>query len=231
MQRILTTLVAMLAVCTTAVANVIQQQERTLEAFNSIASYGSFQITVTFGNEHSVSLSGKAEDLADVETVVKNNALAIRFKNITKKGGHGKVAVQVSMATLKNIALYGSGYIKAGAVSSSTELNIGIYGSGLVQLDNLAVNEVNVSIAGSGDVMLQGATEELNVQVNGSGKLDAKQLACSEVNIAMNGSGNVTVQANKELNASINGSGKVRYTGTTTSVNVSGSKKAQVVRI
>ena len=92
--------------------------------------------------------------------------------------------------------------------------------------DNVARNpnkidaaSLEISIAGSGDVKVNGRTENLEANVAGSGDISALNLKANNVNASIAGSGDVSVYCNgRDLKASIVGSGDLRYKGKAKSV-------------
>ena len=81
------------------------------------------------------------------------------------------------------------------------------------------------TIAGSGDIELNGSTTDLNTKIAGSGDFDGKSLRSTNVNAKISGSGSANLVCNGELIARISGSGDVKYSGKPTNkdTKVSGS--------
>jgi hypothetical protein len=102
----------------------------------------------------------------------------------------------------------GSGDVAAAAVKGGLDIDIAGSGSTLVSSIN---GPLEIDVAGSGDVMIGGGrAANMNVSIAGSGDVDFRGVA-GNVRARIAGSGNVHVNEVKgEISRSIMGSGKVR---------------------
>ncbi len=84
-----------------------------------------------------------------------------------------------------------------------------LLGTGNVQLSGLSQPDVEVSIAGSGDLHADGKTDNLKVDVRGSGDLKLGDLAAKNVDVDIKGSGKAEVAPQDSLNVDLAGSGTI----------------------
>lgn len=84
-----------------------------------------------------------------------------------------------------------------------------LLGTGNVQLSGLSQPDVEVSIAGSGDLQADGKTDNLKVDVRGSGDLKLGDLAAKNVDVDIKGSGKAEVAPQDSLNVDLAGSGTI----------------------
>jgi hypothetical protein len=131
-------------------------------------------------------------DLLDIK--VDGKELGIAKKKNTPRWGDKKVEVYVSMPSFSNLSIAGSGDI--------------IFDE---RFDNQG--DVDVSIAGNGDIMLQGSCKMLNISIAGSGDVKAADFQSAKCDISIAGNGDVQVGESNALNISIAGSGDVQYKG------------------
>ena len=160
----------------------------------------------------------RAEDAVQplIETVVVDGAfgrtLDIRVKAGAKLPWPAKVRVVVDVASLRGLAIAGSGDV-SGSGLKLERLEIRIGGSGDVRLNDLQAGQLELNIAGSGDIALSGRTDRLTASIAGSGDIDASALDAQDVSLRIAGSGDAQVRAATTLDVTIAGSGEVTYAG------------------
>ena len=89
-----------------------------------------------------------------------------------------------------NISVSGSGDVEAESLCAPI---ITIAGSGSVKVNEVTGDEMNVIIAGSGDVECGGEVDTLKLKVNGSGEFDAPELIVGEAHISVSGNGDIVI--------------------------------------
>lgn len=103
--------------------------------------------------------------------------------------GSGSVKVG-EVAFGSNISISGSGDIQADLLCAPL---INIAGSGSVRASEVKGDEMNVGIAGSGDVECGGEVDTLKLKVNGSGEFDAPKFTVGEAHITVAGNGDIVI--------------------------------------
>ena len=84
-------------------------------------------------------------------------------------------------------------------------------GSGTLILDDLDQQELDIAIAGSGDVRATGRADEVELNIAGSGDADLGSLAVRRLELRIAGSGDAEVAPRETADISIAGSGDVRF--------------------
>ena len=183
--------------------NVVSEN-RPVSGFTSIALRGSANVYVVFGETESVSVKTDDNILPLIETSVRNSQLIISTKNNTSFTSTDPVRVDVTMKSLDNINLSGSGIINV------PELNGDV---------------LQVDLPGSGNINVAGQVNQANINLGGSGIISCSGLKAKSVTVNLSGSGNITVYASESLDASLSGSGNIQYGGNPANVskNVTGS--------
>jgi hypothetical protein len=75
----------------------------------------------------------------------------------------------------------------------TAELNeIKLSGSGLMQAEDIATGDMEISISGSGDIFFSGSALNVTTSIPGSGSMDLG-LTCTELNADISGSGNMEI--------------------------------------
>jgi hypothetical protein len=92
--------------------------------------------------------------------------------------------------------------------------------------------ELEASLAGSGEITLEGRCSDLRARGQGSGNINAKRLIADNASVSTAGSGDISVFTSGRLDASVAGSGNVIYTGdpANVSTSVAGSGEVRAVR-
>ncbi|MEO8568469.1 MAG: head GIN domain-containing protein [Ginsengibacter sp.] len=194
-----------------------QMKKETREAGNytALASQGSMDVTIAYGNSNSIVVEADENLLPYIETSVENGKLTIKSKKGVNLKSSSKMLVHVSMTKINSLQQSGSGNIDgSGAFTSDGKTDIGVSGSGNLKLDFDSFKDLDLSVSGSGNVDLKsGNTNNLSVKVSGSGNIDCSTVSSKDVDAKISGSGNIKVYASNSIDAKISGSGNVFYKG------------------
>lgn len=199
---------------------------RTTSDYDGIKCAGSLDYVLVAGTEGKITLEGEENLLQYIITEVKNNELIIKTeKNVYLKPSNNKtIKIIIPFKDISSVALSGSGDLWNEDVINSTNLEIALAGSGDVILDIRASNTEG-KVAGSGDLTLKGSTNKLEAKVAGSGDFHGFGLQSNHTEVAVAGSGDAKVVSNESLVARVAGSGDIEYRGNpkTEDTKVSGS--------
>ncbi|HMQ48029.1 MAG TPA: head GIN domain-containing protein [Saprospiraceae bacterium] len=158
-----------------------------------------------------VEVEGSERDIQQLSTAVKDGKWTIKFKEKNRR--HDKMDIYISLPELEAASISGSGNVTSqGTFSGLDDVNLSISGSGNMALE-MHAKAVKASISGSGNIELSGSADDLNISISGSG--DTKCASCNtkNCNISIAGSGSCWVDASQSLNVRIAGSGDVYYKG------------------
>lgn len=78
---------------------------------------------------------------------------------------------------------------------------------------DLRANRLEVSNAGTGDVILRGTANALSIDNRGTGSVQAQALRSENAKIDSRGTGDVKLQVHGELDIKLSGTGDVIYEG------------------
>ena len=195
-------------------------QTRDVSGFNAVASAGSFDVHIKLDGTESVKVDADANIINDIETVVENNTLKIKFKDHSHHNNIHKAEVYVSAKALNALTNSGSGSIKVDGMITADNFKVVLSGSGSV---NTAVksNGLHAVISGSGSIKLNGSAGDADIVISGSGEVEGKDLKTEAAKVVITGSGNVYLVAEKSVTAHITGSGNVTYSGNASVINPS----------
>lgn len=190
----------------------IISENRNLSDYDKIGVAGSFDVKLVKGKEGAISINADENLMEYIETEVVNGHLKIQPKKGYQLKSTKKMVITVSYETIDAISLAGSGNVSSVDVLNATDLNLNLAGSGEI---NLPVSTKNLTshIAGSGNIKLSGNADVLRCEIAGSGNLEGDDLKATATHINIAGSGNVKIHVASEIHAKIVGSGDVIYTG------------------
>lgn len=86
---------------------------------------------------------------------------------------------------------------------------LSIQGSSGVRLVDLRQRELDVRIAGSGDIEASGRVNLLMVAIAGAGSVDTSELSADEARLTLAGSGNITALVHADVSAEVAGVGDI----------------------
>lgn len=187
---------------------------RTTPDYNGISCAGDFDYILVSGTEGKITIEGEENLLEYIITEVKNGKLIVKTeKNINlSPSGNKTIKVTIPFKDIENISLAGSGDLMNKDTVTANDLKVSLAGSGDVVL-TVETNTVNGSLAGSGDLTLKGNTNNLEVSIAGSGDIHAFDLQSNNTQVSIAGSGDARVVSNESLKARVSGSGDIEYKG------------------
>ncbi|MFK7782272.1 head GIN domain-containing protein [Psychroserpens sp.] len=187
---------------------------RSTSDYDGIKCAGSFDYILVAGTEGKITIEGEENLLDYVVTEVKDNQLVVKTrKNVYLKPSNNKtIKITIPFKDIDNVSLSGSGDLWNEDVIKANDLDVALAGSGDVVLDIRATNTEG-RIAGSGDLTLKGSTNKLEAKVAGSGDFHGFDLQSNHTVVAVAGSGDAEVVCNESLKARVAGSGDIEYRG------------------
>ncbi len=192
--------------------NVVTKTVNTQD-YDAVKVVGSMDVHLEKGTEGTITVKTD-ENLHEylVIEVKENNALVIRTKKHTnlrtKKGIH----ITVPFRDISKLSLVGSGDIDSKDTIDGDELEVSVTGSGDIVLD-VEANLIDAKITGSGDMELTGSTKDVEVKVSGSGDFKGSSLTSQNAQAYVSGSGDIRIAVKNSIKGRVNGSGDIRYSG------------------
>jgi hypothetical protein len=186
----------------------LKTENRTVAPFTAIELESPAVVVIDRTGTQGVSVTTDDNLLAFFTSDVKDGTL--RLGTVTDKSFQASSAMyRITVSDLRSIAVRGSGDVTAN------------------HLDGPALA---ISIAGSGDVHVDGSVGELTLTIRGSGDIDAARLEAKRAKVDLSGSGDATVNASDTLDVRMSGSGDLHYLGSpkvTKDIHGSGSISAK----
>jgi hypothetical protein len=181
-------------------------------------------VTVRKGSTQAITVTGPQNfiDLLDID--VDGEVWQIKDDGCTC--GRKKLKIDITLTDFSYASIAGSGDVKSdSAMTGLSDVELNIAGSGDMALD-LEASTLATRITGSGDMNIDGSVPVASHDISGSGQILASDLLTEDTDCEISGSGEIRVNASTTLAARISGSGDIYYKGTpaiTTRITGSGS--------
>ena len=185
----------------------IVKKKLNVDNFNSLGLGINATVYLTQGSSHSVEIEAQQNIIDNLDLEVENGSWNIKGKKRIKD--YKAVVIHITMPTVKALSIGGAGKF----IGKSDFKNL---------------EDLKVSIGGSGEVSLAGSATTTSISIAGSGKVDVRQLGTSSSKVSIAGSGDAFVDVKDKLTVSIAGSGSVFYNGKpSVKTSVAGSGKVE----
>ena len=182
-----------------------------LKTIKGITQSTSGQVIITQGNTQSVEVTGQANIIEQLNRNVVNGHWNIKFDGRVRN--MKELTVRITVRDLNAVRVSGSGSIHAkNMFKDLDEVEVSVSGSGRIDLP-LEANDVSCRISGSGDIKLEGQGRSQSIRISGSGDVHNKNFEVENTDIRISGSGDVRVFATENLDISVSGSGDVYFRG------------------
>ena len=192
----------------------VTTETRNTGDYDGVKCAGSMDYVLVAGTEGKITIEAESNLMEYIVTEIKNNNLIVKVKKgyDLKPSFNKTLKVTIPFKDISSVSLAGSGDVWNEDKIKSNSLDISLAGSGDMVLD-VDANSVEGSLAGSGDMTLKGNTNDLTVKLAGSGDIDAFGLQANHTKASVAGSGDISVVSNKSLYARVSGSGDIEYKG------------------
>lgn len=151
-------------------------------------------------------------------TRLKFQSNSRKLKNLSSIGSGNFTVNSPLNATRLNISLVGSGNMKFDKLLTCSKADFNMSGSGNLYINNIKVETLKCSVAGSGSIQVKGEADRASYSLAASGDIKAFGCKSQKVECSVVGSGSVNVYATEQLDASVVGSGNIHYKGDPSSV-------------
>jgi Putative auto-transporter adhesin, head GIN domain len=171
--------------------NVVSE-ERDVSGFTGISLVGIGEVTITQGEQETLTVETDDNLLPLLETTVQDGLLVLTTKDGVEVKPSSEIRFLVTVTSLDRLESSGAGNIE---------------GSGLT-LDALSVD-----ISGAGNVTLSGTANSVSATLSGVGVLQSCTLQAGTVSLDLSGAGNAVIAATDSLSVNISGVGNASYLG------------------
>jgi hypothetical protein len=183
-------------------------QKRDITAFTKIDASGAAPIAYENSTTPSLTIEGDAEEIKQIETVVKNGTLFIK----TKGNFHHPFKIKLSGNNLNAINLSGASSFVTASPIKADAFTIRASGASSIKMP-LTAKSVHTDIDGASSIQLSGSTQELVADVSGASTLKAGDLKSAVASVTASGASSAKIYASEKLSTNTSGASSVKYDG------------------
>jgi hypothetical protein len=196
----------------------VATQDRPVDSFHAIQLSGDITANIVKGSKPALKLEGERDDLANLESVVKDGSLILRPKARLGKGNWSskKIVANITVTELYSLEVSGGCVVSSDIFGGSKQCTIDISGGVELNLNNVACTALNVDASGGAELKATGQADSLLVDASGGVTLKLGTLNVKDAKI--DASGGVTGKLAVSDSIAIDVSGGV-------SLNVKGKPK------
>lgn len=192
----------------------VTTETREVGDYDEIKCGGSMDFILVAGDEGTIKIEGESNLLEYIVTEVKGDKLVVKVENgVNLKPSWNKgIKITIPFRDVSAVSLAGSGDLYTKDTIKANDFDVSLAGSGDVIVD-VEATSVEASIAGSGDLTVKGNTNNLEAKVAGSGDFHGFDLESNNTVVSVAGSGDAEVVCRESLKARVAGSGDIEYKG------------------
>ncbi|MGV6832310.1 MAG: head GIN domain-containing protein, partial [bacterium] len=148
----------------------VTTETREVGDYDEIKCGGSMDFILVAGDEGTIKIEGESNLLEYIVTEVKGDKLVVKVENgVNLKPSWNKgIKITIPFRDVSAVSLAGSGDLYTKDTIKANDFDVSLAGSGDVIVD-VEATSVEASIAGSGDLTVKGNTNNLEAKVAGSG--------------------------------------------------------------
>lgn len=231
MKKLLILSLIWLTVTACSAQNKGPQTTRTLKVadFTKLSMGSAFKINVDQGSSFRVTVSGREDDLEDLEYSVSRGTLKLGYKNTKWNRNREGVRVEVTMPALDGVDFSGATTAKVQGFRGGRGMDIDVSGASKVEMD-FSADKVTVDLSGASRLTLMGKAERLEGEMSGASTFDGKDFPVKEANLEASGASSASVVASNALQADASGASRIRYSGSVSQVRSSTSGASSISR-
>jgi hypothetical protein len=170
----------------------VTSESREVSGFKEVELKGVGNLSIRQADNESLTVEAEEDVLPKIRTKVEDNRLIIGSEPNTPISTTEPINYKLTVTDLNALEVSGSGDVEA---------------------EGISINDLAVTISGTGDVEIIGKADSQDVKISGSGDYEAGDLKSKEAKIDVGGSGSAIVNVSDALDAEVSGSGSVEYLG------------------
>ena len=187
-----------------------------ITSFTKVRVDGPFDVALKTGIAPYARASGSPAALDRVAIDVRGDTLVVHSSLDSWGGYPGKAVgpVEISLGThdLTDAWLNGSGSLSIDRVKGLT-FGISIQGSGIADIGEADVDQLNVSVIGTGSATLGGRAAKVTALVRGASQLDAANLAAKDATLGAEGTAKISANVSNSVTIDASGPATVQLQG------------------
>jgi len=202
-----------LAFVSTFAACAQNTDKRNISNFTKINATGVASIVYENSNTTSLIIEGDANEIKNIETVVKGNVLYVKANGNYKHS----FKIKITSPQLEALNMSGASNFKAPALVKAETFSIVAKGASSVEMP-LSAKKVISEMEGASNIKLSGNTTELVADLSGASSLKAGDLISQNTLVTASGASSAKVYASQKLVTNSTGASDIKYNGNPTEI-------------
>ncbi len=188
-----------------------------ITSFEKLRIEGPFRITVKTGIPPFARAVGSQSSLDRVTVEMRGTTLIIRNAQASTRNGDlgkdtGTVDIYLGTHELNSAWLTGSGTMAIDRVKG-LKFDLSVSGSGGAQIAEAAVDQMTISVIGTGSAAVAGSADQVTANIRGISSLDAGGLAAHDALITVDGAATVDASVSNAVKVTADGPATIRLSG------------------
>jgi hypothetical protein len=213
--------------CSVALLSTAQTtQRREITSFDKIDASGAANIKFTTSDSLKLTITGDADELANVETKVQDGILFIKTKGVVRSSPK----IEVFAPTLNLISLSGASSFETKNELKTDSLNLEASGASNATI-NTTCKAIKATISGASEVNLSGVTINYYANVSGASTLKSYKLVATNTWATASGASTAKVYSEQKIVANATGASTIKFKGDPKEVSAEGSSSSQIMKV
>ncbi len=195
-------------------------ERRELGEFRQISMRGIGKMTITQGEQQSVTLEGDQVAISRISTNVSDGKLIIDVgRDWVEKISAGfdflstnDIRILITVKELSELDVTGVADIDASDIKTD-DFVLRLTGASNVKVSGLKADSLKIEMPGAGKVQVEGKVKDLSITMAGAGNFSGHELETDNAKVVLSGVGSVQLWVKKELDVTVAGVGSVEYYG------------------
>lgn len=207
-----------------------------VSGFDRVRLDGDYRVTLTTGVAPFAKASGDTRAIDNLSLRVEGRTLIVRTSQSGNWGGYsgtssGPITIAIGTHDLTAVQVNGGGSLTINRVEG-LKFDATAFGAGAVAIEQVAVDQFSLALAGAASARLAGKVGKLTALVRGMAVLDGQALSVKDASVIAEGPATVRLTATETAKINAAGVGSVSLSGNPTctlttrgSATVSGCKE------
>jgi hypothetical protein len=209
-------LLALLALFLSVSPAAAAERRYSVTDFERVVVEGPYVVRLSVGRSSSAVASGNQASLDRVAVDVQGQTLRIRRNRNSWAGAsgaqEGPLNIELTTRILRSARVIGPGSLDIDR-AAGLRVDLIVEGSGRLRAANVAADNLQIGLAGSGRIEIAGNVESMVADIQGTGDVEASRLRVENATITTGTTGEVALQVVRTATISAFGLGTVEVAG------------------
>jgi Putative auto-transporter adhesin, head GIN domain len=193
---------------------VLEDRTFTVSNFDRLDLGSAFTINVRQATGFSVRVSGRPEDIKDLEARVSGGTLKVENKdrNWWQNRNRQEVKVEITMPSLRGAEFSGASTVVVSGFRNQNQLDLDLSGASKLTMA-IDADNLNLELSGASTARLSGRADQIKGEVSGASTVKAEELVSKTAQVEANGASTASFYVTTSMTAEASGASSIRYKG------------------